>query len=101
MRTPPSGPTAAQQGPLLTAPAALNVNTLPGMATCTGDWPGAESFRLAVDPGGIPASQGSEVPGTTMAWTGNGTAMRPITATSIAPQTQFLLFSIAPIPPPQ
>jgi hypothetical protein len=33
-------------------------------STCTGDWPGAESRNDAVDPLGIPASHGSDVPGT-------------------------------------
>src|SRR5215831_17236245 len=72
---PPSGPNVGQNGgphtPLLTSPTALKVSTVPGWSekpfTATGDWSGATSVPLAREPGGIPANQRSDIPGTTTA----------------------------------
>jgi len=55
----------------LTLPVTLKVKVSPADSvrpgTRTGDSAGAESPELAVEPFGIPANQGSEVPGTTTA----------------------------------
>ena len=71
VNTPPSG--VRPEGALtwLTLPVTLKVNTCPADSvrpgTRTGDSTGATSPELAVEPAGIPASHGSDVPGITTA----------------------------------
>jgi len=69
IKPPPSGGKQPHVGVLLTPPVAEKMSIEPGTSvreTKTGDSAGAESSTEAVEPEGIPASQGSEVPGTFM-----------------------------------
>ena len=69
IKPPPSGGKQPHVGVLLTPPVAEKMSIEPGTSvreTKTGDSAGAESSIEAVEPEGIPASQGSEVPGTFM-----------------------------------